>query len=302
MNLDYFREFIVFSQDLNYTEAAKKLYLSQPTLSQHIGALEKELGVSLVDRQRQPKLTLAGAHLAVRARDLIEMYDDIISELNRMVDEEQQQIRIVDYRGILDIHDQIVRAKQTAQVSLKFVDQIPFGHAPIDLLNQDLADIVIDFFPDSLTTQEIEGYFGEDIGVIPLDIVPCVVIVRKDHPVASLEKITFSDLARYRIPIPEEEENNWYVRTLRNYLEDKAQFSIFPASVNSSNYVLSGSYLSIATEHAAQARHEDSGGDLIYRPFAEPGLFLRPVVLWKTDTPRHAVTDFAIAWRAQLED
>ena len=41
MELSLLREFIVLSQTLNYTKAA---HLTQPTLSKHIVAMEKELG------------------------------------------------------------------------------------------------------------------------------------------------------------------------------------------------------------------------------------------------------------------
>ena len=38
----------------SYTKAAEELFISQPSLSNAIHALEKELGVSLIDRSRQP--------------------------------------------------------------------------------------------------------------------------------------------------------------------------------------------------------------------------------------------------------
>ena len=50
MNIDHLREFVTFSQYMNFSVAAKKLFLSQPALSSHIKALEKDLGAPLVDR------------------------------------------------------------------------------------------------------------------------------------------------------------------------------------------------------------------------------------------------------------
>lgn len=38
----------------SYTKAAEELFISQPSLSNAIHSLEKELGVSLIDRSRQP--------------------------------------------------------------------------------------------------------------------------------------------------------------------------------------------------------------------------------------------------------
>ena len=47
MTLQQLRCFITLSQTLHYTEAARQLYLSQPSLSYAISTLENELGVKL---------------------------------------------------------------------------------------------------------------------------------------------------------------------------------------------------------------------------------------------------------------
>ncbi|MDR1713676.1 MAG: LysR family transcriptional regulator, partial [Coriobacteriales bacterium] len=44
MQIETFREFIELAQCLNFTEAAKRLNMTQPGLSKHILALEKDLG------------------------------------------------------------------------------------------------------------------------------------------------------------------------------------------------------------------------------------------------------------------
>lgn len=47
LNLEYF---LVASEELNFTRAAKQLYISQQSLSSHILNLEKEFGVALFNR------------------------------------------------------------------------------------------------------------------------------------------------------------------------------------------------------------------------------------------------------------
>ena len=41
------RTFLTVCQYMNYTKAAKALFITQPAVSQHIRGLEKEFGVSL---------------------------------------------------------------------------------------------------------------------------------------------------------------------------------------------------------------------------------------------------------------
>jgi len=64
--------FIHVAENLSFSEAAKHLHLTQPTISHHIKTLEKELGVTLFARSgRRIKLTEAGRLLLPWAHKLI---------------------------------------------------------------------------------------------------------------------------------------------------------------------------------------------------------------------------------------
>jgi DNA-binding transcriptional LysR family regulator len=64
--------FLHAAENLNFSEAARILHLSQPTVSHHIKSLEKELGVSLFVRQGSAmKLTDAGRLLVPWARRML---------------------------------------------------------------------------------------------------------------------------------------------------------------------------------------------------------------------------------------
>lgn len=73
------REFLVFSKTLNYSLAAKELYISNTTLSAHVSALENEIGAPLVrKRSAQLSLTPAGTALILYGRDLLKKVDECI--------------------------------------------------------------------------------------------------------------------------------------------------------------------------------------------------------------------------------
>ena len=54
------------------TEAAKRLYISQPSLSYILGKVEEDLGVKLFDRKTSPlTLTYAGERYVETAREIL---------------------------------------------------------------------------------------------------------------------------------------------------------------------------------------------------------------------------------------
>lgn len=62
MNWNQLQYVITIAEEKSITKAAQKLYISQPSLSLSIQALEKETGTPLFERNRgEMKLTYAGA-------------------------------------------------------------------------------------------------------------------------------------------------------------------------------------------------------------------------------------------------
>lgn len=76
MDIEILREFVFLSKNLNFTETARRLNLSQSTLSNHMIKLEKDLGAELVDRSRTPRLTLAGRNFLREASSIVNTYDE----------------------------------------------------------------------------------------------------------------------------------------------------------------------------------------------------------------------------------
>ncbi|HET8726308.1 MAG TPA: LysR family transcriptional regulator, partial [Alphaproteobacteria bacterium] len=64
--------FGVVCESASLTEAARRLNMTQPAVSQHIRALERQVGVELIDRRIRPiALTTAGALLRDHGRVLL---------------------------------------------------------------------------------------------------------------------------------------------------------------------------------------------------------------------------------------
>lgn len=77
MELTHLRSFLKTAEEENITRAADALFLTQPAVTQHIRALEKELGVSLFDRTgRGVQLTPEGNALREYAKRSLAMLDE----------------------------------------------------------------------------------------------------------------------------------------------------------------------------------------------------------------------------------
>ena len=80
IELRHLRAFLAVSEELNFSRAAERLFVSQPALSRQIRALERLIGCDLFHRSTQRvKLTLAGEALLARARTLLTDLADAIS-------------------------------------------------------------------------------------------------------------------------------------------------------------------------------------------------------------------------------
>lgn len=82
MDLRQLKYFLVVAEEGQITKAAKRLFITQPPLSQQLIALEKELGIQLFERTgREMRLTDAGRTLKEQAERIFELVDRTIVQL-----------------------------------------------------------------------------------------------------------------------------------------------------------------------------------------------------------------------------
>lgn len=81
------RYFLAVAETGNFSRAARRVSVTQPTLSTGIAKLERELGARLFDRdRRRVALTPAGSRFLVRARRIAAEYEHALVELSEVAD------------------------------------------------------------------------------------------------------------------------------------------------------------------------------------------------------------------------
>jgi len=95
MELRHLRYFVAVAEELNFTRAAGKLRLAQPSLTRQIRNLEEELGVRLFDRARnQVSLTEEGRRFLVDARRLVTLSLESVKAVQKFSRGESVQLNI----------------------------------------------------------------------------------------------------------------------------------------------------------------------------------------------------------------
>jgi molybdate transport repressor ModE-like protein len=87
MHIRQLRYFTAIAEEGQISQAAKKLNMAQPPLSQQLQLMEEELGVKLVERKRNGKrmeLTEAGRVLYEKAQNVIHLFNESIKEVKEI--------------------------------------------------------------------------------------------------------------------------------------------------------------------------------------------------------------------------
>ncbi|MBQ1484516.1 MAG: LysR family transcriptional regulator [Eubacterium sp.] len=94
MNFRNLKYFLEAAEAKNITHAARKLFISQQSLSEHITRLEEELGVTLFERGPELGLTYAGERLYLLAKRICSLEQEIIRETGEISDHRRGRLRL----------------------------------------------------------------------------------------------------------------------------------------------------------------------------------------------------------------
>ncbi|MDD5922949.1 MAG: LysR family transcriptional regulator, partial [Eubacteriales bacterium] len=129
MELRQIRYFLVLAEERSFSRAAKRVYISQPSLSRQIGALESELGFSLFLRGgKELELTGAGKELLPPAKDLESSMEVFRNEAERIRTKGPEILRIGYEKETEFLIPRIVRA---------FSERFPEGHLELSIQKSD---------------------------------------------------------------------------------------------------------------------------------------------------------------------
>jgi DNA-binding transcriptional LysR family regulator len=95
IELRHLRYFVALADAGSFTQAAERMFITQPTLSQQIRRLEEIVGTRLLQRRREGlRLTTAGAVLLEAARTVLSLVDHEVNRARQAAGLGRQQLRV----------------------------------------------------------------------------------------------------------------------------------------------------------------------------------------------------------------
>lgn len=179
----------------SFTEAAKATFRTQSALSQQIKKLEQELKTPLLERvgKRRLALTPAGEKFFQFAKAVLELYDGLKEDLNRIHKGKIGRLRIAgQFAALYYLLPKVVSKYLTLfpGVDLYLVD-CPLQQV-INLVRSGDIDIGIG----------LESSVPNDLHTIRLWEANFVLVVPQDHPLTRSKTITIEQIAQYPLILP----------------------------------------------------------------------------------------------------
>ena len=186
----------------NITLAAQKLFLSQPSVTLQIQAMERELGVTVFER-RGPvlKLTPDGEALYMLAKPLVDGIDSLQENFaahNGKLDSGELNI-CAGESTILYILPEAVRRFVSAYPRIQLKIHNETGRDGLKMLRADEIDLVVGSMldvPDDITYQPVVTF--DPALIVPLG-----------HPLSNQSNVTLEEISRYGLILPPRHLSTW---------------------------------------------------------------------------------------------
>ncbi|MGN0286992.1 MAG: LysR family transcriptional regulator [Atopobiaceae bacterium] len=194
MDVERCKEFVVLAQTRNFLEASEQLFISQSSLSKHIKSLERELGVTLLNRStRHVDLSPAGRVFLPYAKCIARDGYELQVALH---DQEENERHILDIGSIPVMVPygitEILSIFEKNNISTRL--QLFEGDA------DELKEMLRKGKLELAFIREWDGEASKDTGDEEFSTVPytddhLVAVLPNDHPLANRDHIGLADLA-----------------------------------------------------------------------------------------------------------
>lgn len=254
--------FLKAAETLNFSEAAKQLYISPQALTQQIVQLEAEIGGKLFERNtRNVKMTELGSFCYQQMKPVKTQYDEAAEKIRKKAMESGNILRIGFFNELpkKDILNPLLELIRNCVPECE-LDPIAFDMDMLwKMLDEGTIDLMVSIVDDFFPTAEYD--------LVCLQRAAAKVVVSEKHQWASKESVTYEDLEeadmlQFQKGSYKADKDNFYgevkcrrIQRTLNFdsmlalLESGKYFAVFPRIFNSADY-LKLIYLDMPEEYA----------------------------------------------------
>jgi DNA-binding transcriptional LysR family regulator len=211
LELRNLRAFIEVASSGHFGQAAERLHITQPAITQRIQALERELGLQLLERNaREVRLAPAGAVLLPYARRMVQVEDQVLHDVKDYASGTVGSLRLAyQSAGDVALAGSII-AEFRRQFPAVEVETTSGSSGPnLKLVQNHLADAAFALMssapPEGIATQTIRR---EEV----------ILAVRSDHHLAQMDPIPVRELRGEPFGLPPAAANPDVIGALRRWL------------------------------------------------------------------------------------
>lgn len=187
MNLKHLSYFVDISKRESFTKAADDIYVSQSALSKSVKSLEQELNVTLIDRTSKSfNLTEEGRILYVEGEKLLQYIDESQDEIIEKIHRSMRRLRI----GV----PPVISTVYFSQLLFRFIKQYPNIELEISEVGANIVRNQINAGNIDIGVVILPIINTDNYHIIPAMFSDNVLIVNKDHPLASRDEVDFKEL------------------------------------------------------------------------------------------------------------
>ncbi|BAU15207.1 nitrogen assimilation transcriptional activator [Leptolyngbya sp. NIES-3755] len=191
MRLEQLQAFLAIAETGSFQQAARKCDVTQSTISRQLQSLEADLGMQLLHRTAQAKLTVAGEQFLPRARKICQEWKNAIAELEELRLGKQPELCIAAIHSVCAFHLPPVLQRfcqDYPEVQLR-VTSLGSDRA-LKVLKDGLVDIAIVMNNRFLTS-------SPEMVVDVLYEEPVRILMSAEHPLTKFESVPWSELVHY---------------------------------------------------------------------------------------------------------
>lgn len=279
MELRHLKYFVAVAEELNFSRAAVRLYISQPALSRQIKNLEDELSVLLFLRQSGGLiLTEAGKYFLEQAKDILDRSHVAVQTLKANYTNTHEPLAIGYIPTILQtfLGQTLSRFGQVyPEVAVRFQEMSPSEQV------RALRDGAIDIAFMGNPPDELD----EEFTVKCVKKVPIVAVLPDVHPLADESSINLASLTAEKFIGMSEEKfpgRNDRIRDICRCAGFMSNLYLF-ADSHASMIALVGAGQGVAVmPNEAQALPHSQ---VVFIPLHNPIYYARSTAMWRKETP-----------------